>query len=282
MQSAEFPALAKLVADCWYRAEQTLREMVKEKYPDKNEEFITELFQGELRVECDKSSADGAVERAFLRDLVLFLPNARTIELSEISRGLIATVHFHPRSVEGKTGGDFGIVLIRPDVRSSPFSDSLLTIDRDYRRGLLCQAKIFKSDSSWGQLTVSQQKVLRERLDYLALVLYRYSDQDGDRRELGPFQWQLTQNVTIEDIGGWLKSDKFPQLEGSQQILSALGRNRIGTGDNEIIDKYIAPVERPSFIINIRWRDGDGPPEAVHLYGITAVQRQQVVVQQRR
>jgi hypothetical protein len=172
-------------------------------------------------------------------------------------------------------------VLIRPEVRSSPFSDSLLTIDRDYRRGLLCQTKIFKIDSSWGELTENQRKMLRERLDYLALVLYRYTDQDGDRRELGPFQWQLTRNVTIEDIGNWLKSDKFPQLEGSQQILSALGRNKIGTDDKDIIDKYIAPVERPSFVINIRWRDGDGPPETVALYSTTAIQSQQVVVQQR-
>jgi hypothetical protein len=104
MQSAEFPALAKLVADCWSRAEQTLREIAKEKPPDKDEEFVTGLFQGECRAECDKASAGGAVERVFPSDLERFLPNARSVELREISRGLIATVHFHPKNVEGKTG----------------------------------------------------------------------------------------------------------------------------------------------------------------------------------
>ena len=266
MKGMSIPALSKLVSECWVRAEQKLRESVKTKFPDRDEEILTDLFHAELAIEFQTVSATGAVANAFLRDLRNSLPNISDRILSKIADGLIATVTFHPKSVEEKTGGDFGIVIVRPDVRRALYVGSELTINHDYRRGLLCQAKVFRRNSSWGGLSSSQRKVLPTRLSYLSLVLYRYSDQRSDRRELEPFQWQLAQNATVAEIDKWLHADDFPSLQDSGRILSALARDLIGTDDKEIIAEFITPPMRPSLEINIHWRDGDGPGDKVRTY----------------
>ena len=59
----------KLITDCWLRAEQSLREVVKKKFRDRDEEIITELFRAELETEFATASEKGTVERAFLEDL---------------------------------------------------------------------------------------------------------------------------------------------------------------------------------------------------------------------
>jgi hypothetical protein len=273
------PALATLIAKCWTRAEQGLRDEIKQRFPDRDEDKITELFQGQLRAECDNVSATGAVEEAFLADLHQSLPNAAEADLSKISRGLIATVLFHPTEIEKRTGGDFGIVLVRPDVRLALYSHSELTIDHEYERGLLCQAKVFGRKSKWGTLNENQVKVLAESLSYLSLVLYRYADQKGERRELAPFSWQLTGGVNVEDIKGWLRSGRFPKLEESGQILSALARNEIGTDDKPTISTHIAPALRPSLKISIRWRDDKGPGDSVRIQNSATAQRHEIVIQ---
>jgi hypothetical protein len=148
--SAEFSGCTpKLIADCWINAENAVRERVKERHDDEDEEFITKLLRGELKFEFNKASDNRFVEKAFLRDLKKAFPLIRGESLSNVALGLIATVSFHPKHVEAKTGGDLGIVVIRPDVQMSRF-DKHLTIDRDHRRGLLCQAKIIGHKSHWG------------------------------------------------------------------------------------------------------------------------------------
>ena len=124
MNGMHIPALGKLIVECWKTAERKLRENVSEKYPDRDEEPITTLFHAELEVEFKRVSASGAVERAFLSDLKRSFPNVRDDSLLGIARGLIATVSFHPREVERKTGGDLGVVLVRPDVQEAPISES--------------------------------------------------------------------------------------------------------------------------------------------------------------
>jgi hypothetical protein len=137
----------KLVTDCWLRAEQSLREIVRKKFPDRDEEIITDLFHAELETEFAAASEKGAVERAFLEDLKQAFQHVEAHELrSKIARGLIATVSFHHRKTEERTGGDLGIVLVRPDVQES-YAWSELAIKSDYKRGLLCQAKVFRRDS---------------------------------------------------------------------------------------------------------------------------------------
>jgi len=195
----------------------------------------------------------------------------------KIARDLIATVSFHDRNVEAKTGGDLGIVLVRPDVRLIwPKLDS----NHDYKRGLLCQAKMFQRNSRWGRLSQKQKQVLPDKLSYFALLLYRYDDQHGERRELAPFAWQLARDATVEQISHWLASDCFPELHDSQQILGALLRDQIGTDDKKLIENDIAPpLLRRSLVITIQWKDGR-PPGMVHISERSTDLKQQAMVRQ--
>ena len=265
MEAMRIPNVGKLITNCWVRAEDSLRENVRRKSPDRDEESITDLFHSELEEEFAKVSGSGAVARAFLDDLKLVFPKVGIDDLrSKIARGLVATVSFHPHKIEEKTGGDLGIVLVRPDVQEARYGWSELTIDRDYKRGLLCQAKIFRRDSKWGGLTRSQKQTLPHKLKYFALLLYRYADQKGERRELNSFNWQLAVDATVEQVNQWLSADRFPNPQNSQQILGALVRDEIGTDDKEIIEREIAPPLRPSLVIKIGWKDDKGP-ESVYV-----------------
>jgi hypothetical protein len=270
-------ALVELMAESWARAEQALISTVRAKYSDRDEEMITDLFHAELEEECKRISAFGAVEAAFKTDLRRALPHLENSDVAKISRGLVATVRFHPRNVERRTGGDYGLVFVRPDVHYSRFSPATLDINEDYRRGLLCQAKIFRRDSSWGRLLPKQQRVLEQRLQYLSLVLYRYTDQDGPRRELGPFQWQLTHDaISVQDIVGWLRSDNFPRLRSSRDVITKLADGRIGTDNNQLISEFIAPTVRPSLEIRIQWGDRPSPGRTLQVRNCS---QQQLVYQ---
>jgi hypothetical protein len=181
------------------------------------------------------------------------------------------------------TGGDFGIVLVRPDVRLARYFGTELTIDHDYKRGLLCQAKIFRRNSRWGRLTPKQQRNLRGKLNYLALVLYRYVDQAGERRHLAPFAWQLPHGATVKQMNDRLALDAFPELQESSQILKNLIHNKIGTDDKSAIARHILPPVRPSFEIKIHWREGDDPGGTMRVEQENTEQvRQQVVVRAAR
>jgi len=187
-------------------------------------------------------------------------------------------VSFPDHHIESKTGGDLGILVVRPDLRQVRYGSSQLSVDRDYKRGLLAQAKMFRRDSQWGALTDTQKLLLQKKLGYFALLLYRYSDQAGARCELKPFDWQLTSNATtVEEMNEWLIADRFPELRDSRQILGSLVDDKIGTDDNEIIETDIAPKMRRSLVIKIGWEDGDGPSSTVELQGHAPVVRQYVL-----
>lgn len=274
------PALGNLIADCWMSAEKGVRETAWQ-YPDKGEEFITDLLNSDLEREFQKASNNRLVEQAFLRDLEDAFPSITNESLSKVALGLIATVSFHPRHVEAKTGGDLGIKIVRPNVQMSTF-DKYLTIDHDRQRGLLCQAKIFRRKSQWGPLTRNQLKRLPEKTAYSSLLLYRYADQEAKRRDLQPFAWQLTREATVEEIQSWLASDRFPQLSDSRAVFQKLMGGTIGTGDKAVIDRDIAPSGlRESLVITIRWRDGDDPGDRVTVKHISAVHEKPLVMQQR-
>ncbi len=281
MNGMRIPVLGKLITECWTTAEQALRQNVKAKFGDRDEEVITTLFHAELGAEFDRVSTSGAVAKAFLSDLKQTFPMVTDLSLSGIASGLIATVSFHPRHIEGETGGDLGIVLVRPDVRRASYVGSELTIEHDYRRGLLCQAKMFQRDSRWGGLSSKQEQTLQGRLSYFVLLLYRYVDQHGERRELAPFAWQLACGATVEQICAWLASNQFPELQDSQQVLRGLLYDQIGTDDKERIAKEIAPPLRRSLVIRIRWKDDKGPGGKVHVQERSTVYSQQQVVVKR-
>ena len=50
MRGMPIPDTAALIVKCWALAEEALRVTVKEKFPDRDEENITDLFHAELDV----------------------------------------------------------------------------------------------------------------------------------------------------------------------------------------------------------------------------------------
>ena len=263
MAEMSTPALGALITECWLTAEQEMRRIVREKHPDSDEEMITNLFQGELRVATEAASSSGAIAAAFMDDISINFPNLDHGFSGDISNGLVATVTFHSREVETLTGGDIGIVAIRPDLHW--LRRSQLAIRHGYRRGLLCQGKMFRRDSKWGRLRRNQRATLRGKLKYAALLLYRYVDQNGERRDLSPFHWQLAEGLRVGQLDECLKSDSFPTVRESRAVLSALFDAQIGTDDDRIIDRDIAPPVRPSLIIRVGWKDGVGPGQTIYV-----------------
>lgn len=262
MARLSIPNLVELITRCWMNAEEALRVAVKTKYRDRDEEKITDLFHAELEIELNQASDNGLVASAFLCDLKRAFPRISETSLSfNVSRRLVATVSFHAGEVEKKTGGDLGIVIVRPDVRWTGF---LLEKD-EYKRGLLCQAKIFRRNSQWGRIQPKQAQTLRGKLSYFALLLYRYSDQNGERRDLAPFAWQLGRGATMRRINSWLTSDNFPESQNSQQILRKLAHDQIGTDDQDLIARDITPPQRASLVIEVGWKKPDDPGDRIYV-----------------
>lgn len=100
MTGMKIPNVSKLIADCWLQAEEALQQVIESKYPDRDEESVTELFQGELRSKLESVSSNGAVEHAFHLDIQRAFPRTVRSDLSRISSGLIATVNFHSKADE--------------------------------------------------------------------------------------------------------------------------------------------------------------------------------------
>jgi hypothetical protein len=270
------PNVGGLIVKCWLNAEQTVCSNV---IRDSDEDQITYLLRGELEKELERASDSGRVEATFLLDLQKGFPNFEVYDLrTKVARRIVATVAFHPRHVEGKTGGDIGVVLLRPDVQVS-LARSEVTVKGEHGRGLLCQAKLFGRNLSWGKLTTPQKTNLPNRLKYFCLLLYRYTEEE--RRQLHPFVWQTTSEANINQITKWLASGVFPNLKNSQELLRALVRDEVGTDDANVIKTDITPPMRPSLIVRLHWKDGDAPKERVHLRQIMKTHTQQVLVQSR-
>jgi hypothetical protein len=258
------PNVTALLVECWAKAEKQTREGLRKRFHDKDEEFVTELFHGEFRAVVDTASRAGSVKQAFCRDLEAVLPNPQnSSDVKRLASGISATVTLHSRKVEGRTGGDIGLVLIRPNINSHPIRKEMLIVDQHYSRGLLCQAKIKRRflagrKALYGGLSSNQRKVPTNRAEYLALLLYEYDD--PERHNLLPFKWQICTGVNLKDIGSWLKSGVFPSLSNSEKIIRQLADGKIGTGQKDIIEQLIAPAVRSSLVIRIGWPPGKGPP----------------------
>jgi hypothetical protein len=159
----------------------------------------------------------------------------------------------HKRPTERITGGDIGILIIRPNV----YEQGDYIRITDHRRGLLCQAKLKNQKGKWGSFTKRQVQVLPERLSYLSLLLYSYGDEA--RRSFNPFSWQLCNSAEFSEIRNWLKNDNFPKLVTSDHIVTNLGYGNIGTDDDAIIDSVISPSRNPTLVIRITWPDDRRP-----------------------
>src|SRR4029453_4592374 len=109
---------------------------VRRNHPGAFEEVITELFYGLFADELRRATAARTISQAFLRDVETEIPKLAG-RGSVIAEGLVAEVRLHGRTTEAVSGGDLGVLLVRPHV-SLEWNVARV---RDYRRGLLCQAK---------------------------------------------------------------------------------------------------------------------------------------------
>jgi hypothetical protein len=251
-----------VLIESWLVAEENLREDIQRYHPDVDEEYITKSFHGEYGRLLSEASEAKLIEYAFLKDLKKAFPLI-TMHLPQIARGLIAEITLHKRPTEKITGGDIGILIIRPHV----FVQGDYIRIKDYRRGLLCQAKLKNSRGKWGHFTKRQIELLPERLPYLSLLLYSYDD--NERRLLNPFSWQLCSSFSFSDLQDWLKKGSFPDLLTSDHIVAKLGYALIGTDNDNIIDSIVAPSHNTTLVINITWPDGrrpGGPGSSIRIY----------------
>ena len=248
----EIPRTLMCIIECWKIAEKSLQIDIYNCYPDADEEFITRFFHGKFAAALMVASEAGFIRKAFLMDLNKAFPYHQN-EMKQIADGLIAEVTLHKRATERITGGDIGLMIIRPKVEKHSCSFKV----SDYKRGLLCQAKLKRASGKWGSFTKNQINILPERIQYLALLLYDY--EDAKRSKLKPFSWQKCQSATMPEVQNWLKYDSFPELENSDSIITNLGYGNIGTDDENIIDELISTAGNPSLVIRITWPEGRKP-----------------------
>lgn len=272
------PKTLCIISECWNKAEENLRNDIRDYNPDIDEEGITLFFHSQMSKELKLKSEENAIATAFLDDLKQHFPflRYRTAILKEYD-GLIADITLHNRTTEGRTGGDFGFVIIRPQLelyRSEPKPS--LKPPRDYQRGILCQAKLKQRNGKWRTpiFGKNQERFLPERLKYLALLLYSYKD--NKRHILHPFRWQRCDipSLSFEQIKEWFKNDSFPSLEKSDSIIKELGNGDIGTDDADELKEIISPNNNRSLIIRIYWPDDKGPGSEVSLTRSTQVKSQ--------
>jgi hypothetical protein len=240
---------------------------------DPDEEYITQRFFEELKHALDRASSSGQVETAFLQDLKASFPSRMySAKLPEIARGIIAEVTRHNRATEGKTGGDLGLVVVRPQMHITQTASEPTLHIRDYKRGLLCQAKLLATRHA--HFSKKQRLLLPDRTSYLALLLYAFAD---DGITLADFEWQICGGYEFSSIESWLKTAKFPSLQTSGEVIYALGSGSAGTDDVAIIDGEISPAKNPALVLKIGWREGEGPKSDVKL--IRAAERQTHITQ---
>ena len=151
------PKTLDLLCKCWAQAEAALQSYIKVNSPDIDEEIITHFFYARLSESLRVSSEHKAIETAFLSDLrASSIGHVRDDDLQRIARGLVADVLIHRRNTERLTGGDFGLMIVRPHIEPGYRSLKI----SDYRRGVLTQAKLKHADGRWGTFTPNQERVL--------------------------------------------------------------------------------------------------------------------------
>jgi len=251
----------EVICTCWKEAETSLQQAIKDRHPGAGEVFITELFHGLLKDSLDSASKKKLVENAFIKDLKAIFPyiDYKKNVTRQCANGLIAEVKLHNQTSETKTGGDLGFVIARPHffLERPYLPETDLIITKDYRRGILTQAKLKNDKGKWDGFTPTQEDVLPQHQDYLALLLYSYCDQN--RYNLEQFRWQLGAGYPFTDLKDWFSHDHFPNPLNSFRIINDLGNAKIGTDDPQKIRDVICPPENRTLTIDIHWPGGDPP-----------------------
>ena len=258
----------EIVCDAIGQAEENLREHIRIYYQNAGEEFITNLFYGQIRYLLGKASKERLIENAFLKDLENALGYNHfgdynlTRNLKNSAAGLVADIVLHNKKTEGKTGGDFGLIIIHPSIQ---FDSRCLEIRKGQCSGLLCQAKLKDKAEKWNRLTKNQRVTLDHNKDFSSFALYSYAD--IKRINLNPISWTLCRNETIANIEEIMKRDALDELTmfDTKKILQLLGRKKIGTNDNETINKIISPSIRQHFELRIYWPDSGGDSDTLKI-----------------
>jgi hypothetical protein len=251
-----------VVTRCIEVAEAGVQAEVAAAYPDAGEEQITTLLQGSVHRSLAIASGRGEIASAFREDLEAAGVSTFDGSASRAAHGLIAEVSWHPRSVEGITGGDFGLVLLRPRLSRDLGG---LRIHAGHACGLLVQAKKKRCGLPCGGLTVRQKVVLQDKMDFASIVLYQFVDRAN--RRLRPFRWKSCRGFTSTAIESWLTRRRFSpsRLLTTAATLWSLYRGESGTSDPALIDRYVRPPTTPVMTIEIKWPKGGGPSSYVEI-----------------
>jgi hypothetical protein len=254
------PNTANLLAACWHHAEQALQDQVQKYSPGLDEENITVSFHAKFAESLFNASDEKRIEAAFIQDFELSFWNVDAdIRPEQIARGLRATVTLHKRATEKLTGGDFGLVILRPQIHHH-YSSLHIT---EYGRGLLTQAKL-KHRKGSPSFTHMQEKTLPDRLSYLALLLYQY--RDDAMRDLRPFAWKIASGMTFDSLKALLKEDELRDSLTSRDIIRQLSMAKIGTDSASIISQFVAPDSNQALVIEINWPPGKHPGSRIEVH----------------
>ena len=104
-KSMAIPKITDFVASCWMAAEQNTIQLLANRHPDKDEEWITEFFHDIFREIVQEANKTHAVERAFFSDLKLAFPGLLSADLEGIAHGISVSTILHPRQTEKISGG---------------------------------------------------------------------------------------------------------------------------------------------------------------------------------
>jgi hypothetical protein len=249
-------------------AEQAVRQQIERKYDSADEEFITRLFHGELRFALKAATEERAISNAFHADLTSALSGAFDLyTLQNLSADIFAESRFHKRSVEAKSGADFGLLIVRPFIQDTGHSLAITMA----KQGLLCQAKL-RHGNVWDSLTKNQKKVLKNRTQFLSLVLYSYADEELTK--LNPIEWQPCDGVTLRKLSNWLKYESFPKKVSTPDLVRALGNGELGTDDAALVHDIIDQANVPVIVITIDWPDDRRPDPEIQASVLQHAQQQ--------
>lgn len=263
----QIPHTLNLICDTWERAEEELISN-SEYWLSSGEADITNALTTELTKQFQHRSQDGAFAMAFEQDLLRTYPTLHWNQAAKsISQGLIASITQHTQHTEGITGGDFGLLINRPNIHFTKGRGPRID---DNVRGILCQAKKKQSNGKWGKFTKKQEQILPGQMSYLALALYHYTGR------LYPVRWLLASGLAFVDLKNMLRDDEFPDALNSSQLLEMLGRGQCGTPDRRIIAEVIAPDRNPTIEIRVEWPDGPPSDSDLDLFQFTTKKVQQV------
>lgn len=241
-------------------AEEKVRHSVRDAFPAADEEQITTLFQEKLHEDLSVASQQGEIAHAFATDLQNAGVPRFNDEAFQMARGIIAEVSWHPRHVERKSGGDFGLLFVRPKIENL-FGE--VTIKDGEVTALLAQAKRKLYGEDCGCLTNNQMRILADRLDYTSLVLYKFKDIQN--RDLDLFRWQHCRGATIPKVNEWLARASFAPRLTTAEVLKKLESEEIGTTNLNTIESVISPADTRTMRIEIKWKKGEGPSTHTHV-----------------